>query len=71
MDIRLLVETPVVGLASFLSFVSPAAATYWGIELAGAIGGVVGWLLSHVFVLGVIFPGLGSLIARMEGDAPS
>ncbi|MGE5530676.1 MAG: hypothetical protein ACM3VW_00995 [Bacteroidota bacterium] len=70
MDIRLLVETPVVGLVSLLSFVSPAAATYLGVELAGAIGGIVGWLLSDVFVLAVIFPGLGNLIAKMEGEAP-
>jgi hypothetical protein len=70
MDIRLLVETPVVGLVSLLSFLSPAAATYFGVELAGAIGGVVGWLLSDVFVLAVIFPSLGNLIAKIEGESP-
>ncbi len=69
MDIRLLTETPLVGVASLISFVSPAAATYWGIELAGAIGGVLGWLFSDLFVLAVIFPALGNLIARMEGEA--
>lgn len=68
MAIRLLMETPVVGLASLLSFVSPAAATYLGLELAGAAGGVVGWFLSDVFVLAVIFPALGNAIEKMETE---
>lgn len=70
MDIRLVVEAPVVGLVSFLSFVSPAAATYWGAEVAGLLGGAVGWLVSDLFVLAVLFPALDAFIDRVESGPP-
>lgn len=69
MDKRLVSQVSAVAFGSLLSFASPAAATYVGAEAAGTVGGVVGWVVSALFVLAVIFPALGNYVDKLGSEA--